>query len=136
MTTDIDDVVFFSRTASVEENLDRIGSSRHTRFPLIEDEPEKFVGIIYVPTIVDRIDDLRASSVTFDDLATPPITLSADTHVSDAIDDLQAAHQELALVEADGDIVGLLTATDALEELVGAFDDPLDTVDFVADRHR
>jgi len=30
----------FSRTASVEENLDRIGSSRHTRFPLIEDEPE------------------------------------------------------------------------------------------------
>lgn len=134
--TDIDDVVFLSRTASVEENLDRIGSSRHTRFPLIEDEPEKFVGIIYVPTIVDRIDDLRAGSVTFDDLATPPITLSADTHVSDAIDDLQAAHQELALVEADGDIVGLLTATDALEELVGAFDDPLDTVDFVADRHR
>jgi len=134
--TDIDDVVFLSRTASVEENLDRIGSSRHTRFPLIEDEPEKFVGIIYVPTIVDRIDDLRAGSVTFDDLATPPITLSADTHVSDAIDDLQAAHQELALVEADGDIVGLLTATDALEELVGAFDDPLDTVYFVADRHR
>jgi CBS domain containing-hemolysin-like protein len=134
--TDIDDVVFLSRTASVEENLDRIGSSRHTRFPLIEDEPEKFVGIIYVPTIVDRIDDLRAGSVTFDDLATPPITLSADTHVSDAIDDLQAAHQELALVEADGDIVGLLTATDALEELVGAFDDPLDTEDFVADRHR
>jgi len=89
--TDIDDVVFLSRTASVEENLDRIGSSRHTRFPLIEDEPEKFVGIIYVPTIVDRIDDLRAGSVTFDDLATPPITLSADTHVSDAIDDLQAA---------------------------------------------
>ncbi|WP_049891126.1 CNNM domain-containing protein [Natrinema versiforme] len=134
--TDIEDVVFLSRTASVEENLERIGSSPHTRFPLIDDEPEAFVGIVYVPTVVDRIDALRNGTVMFDDLATPPNTLVADMPVSDAIDEFQAAHQELALVEADGEIVGLLTATDALEELVGAFEDPLDTVDFVPDRHR
>ncbi|MFA9417512.1 CNNM domain-containing protein [Natrinema sp. HArc-T2] len=127
--TPVEDVVFLSTDASVEENIDRIGSSPHTRFPLIDGTPEAFVGIVYAPTVVDRIDELRAGDVTFEDLATPPMTLPAETHVSDAIDDLQAANQELALVEADGDIVGLLTATDALEALVGAFEDPLDVND-------
>ncbi|MDF9747090.1 CNNM domain-containing protein [Natrinema salsiterrestre] len=132
--TDIEDAVFLSTNASVDENLERIGSTPHTRFPLIEGTPAEFVGIVYVPTVVDRIDELRGGDVTFEDLATPPNTLPADTLISDAIDELQAAHQELALVADDGEIVGLLTATDALEELVGAFEDPLDTVDFVPDR--
>ncbi|WP_226483322.1 CNNM domain-containing protein [Natrinema amylolyticum] len=134
--TGIEDAVFLSTNASVEENLDRIGSTPHTRFPLIEDTPAEFVGIVYVPTVVDHIDELRNGEVTFEDLATPPNMLPADMLVSDAIDEFQAAHQELALVEDDGEIVGLLTATDALEELVGAFDDPLDTVDFVPNQTR
>ncbi|QFU83174.1 CNNM domain-containing protein [Natronorubrum aibiense] len=132
--TDVEDVTFLSTTASVEDNLDRIGSSPHTRFPLIDGEPEAFVGIVYVPTVVDCIDDLRDGTVTFEDLATPPMTLSADTPVSDAIDALQAEQQELTLVEDDGDVVGLLTVTDALEALVGAFEDPLETDDLLSER--
>ncbi|WP_265109861.1 CNNM domain-containing protein [Halosolutus halophilus] len=124
--TDVEDVRFLSTRTSVEENLDRIGSSPHTRFPLIDDVPEEFVGIVYVPTVVDRIDDLRSGAVTFEDLAKPPVTMAAETTISDAIDELQSEHQELALVDDDGEIVGLLTATDALEALVGEFEDPLD----------
>jgi CBS domain containing-hemolysin-like protein len=54
------------------------------------------------------------------------MTVSADTSVSDAIDRFQAERQELALVLADGEIVGLLTATDALEAVMGELEDPLD----------
>ncbi|WP_126664304.1 CNNM domain-containing protein [Haloterrigena salifodinae] len=131
--TAIEDVTFLSTSASVEENLDRIGLSPHTRFPLIDETPEAFVGIVYAPTVVDRIDDLRSGDVTFEEIATPPVTLPIDMHVSDAIDELQAAHQELALVEADGEVVGLVTATDALEALVGAFEDPLEGTDLPAE---
>ncbi|ELY72290.1 CNNM domain-containing protein [Natrinema pallidum] len=131
--TPVEDVTFLSTTASVEENVDRIGSSSHTRFPLIEGTLATFVGIVYAPTVVDRIDDLRTGDVSFADIATPPMTIPADMHVSDAIDELQAAQQELALVEADGDVVGLLTATDALEALVGDFDDPLDGTDILSE---
>jgi IMP dehydrogenase len=55
------------------------------------------------------------------------MTLSADTTVSDAFDQFQAQGQELALVIQDGEVVGLLTATDTLEAVMGQLEDPLDT---------
>lgn len=46
--------------------------------------------------------------------------------VSDIVDQFQAEHQELALVVDDGRVVGLVTATDALEAITGQIADPLD----------
>jgi CBS domain containing-hemolysin-like protein len=54
------------------------------------------------------------------------MTLPADEEVSDAVDWFQAENQELALVEDDGRIVGMLTATDAFEEVMGELEDPND----------
>jgi CBS domain containing-hemolysin-like protein len=126
--TDRAEIVFLSTTASVEENLDRIGGSPHTRFPLIGEDPSDFRGIVYVPAVVERIDDLRAGEVTFEGIAASPMRLSADTHISDAVDAFQERHQELALVYGNDDpaVVGLITATDALEAVMGEIEDPLD----------
>ena len=124
--TPVEAVTFLSTADSVAANVARIGGSPHTRFPLIGEEPADFRGIVYVPTVVDRIDDLRAGEVSFEDLAAPPMTLAADTSLSEAVDAFQDQHQELALVEADGEVVGLLTATDALEAVMGEIEDPLD----------
>jgi CBS domain containing-hemolysin-like protein len=126
--TDREDTVFLSTTVPVRENLDRIGASPHTRFPLIGDTPTDYRGIVYVPTVVDRFGDLERGEVTFEDIAAPPMTLPADTPVSDAVDLFQDEHQELALVADDTDetIVGLITATDALEAVMGEIEDPLD----------
>jgi CBS domain containing-hemolysin-like protein len=54
------------------------------------------------------------------------MTMSADTTVSDAIDRFQAERQELAVVLSDGNVVGLITATDAFENVMGELEDPLD----------
>ena len=126
--TDRADIVFLSTAAPVRENLDRIGASPHTRFPLIGDDPTEYEGIVYVPAVVDRIDELQRGEVTFRAIAAPPMTLRADTPVSDVIDRFQDEHQELALVSGDdeGDVVGLVTATDALEAVMGEIEDPLD----------
>jgi len=125
--TDRDGIVFLSTTASVAENLDRIGGSPHTRFPLIGDDPADFRGIVYVPTVVDRLDELRDGAVTFEDLAAPPMAIRDETSISDAVDQFQDEHQELALVlDESGEVVGLVTATDALEAVMGEIEDPLD----------
>ena len=126
--TDREDVVFLSTTATIDENLRRIGSSPHTRFPLIDGNPDAFRGIVYVPAVIDRIDQLRAGETTFAEIAAPPMTVSAETTISDAVDQFQAQHQELALVretETD-DIIGLITATDGFEAIMGELEDPLD----------
>jgi CBS domain containing-hemolysin-like protein len=122
---DAEDVVFLSTEDSMEENLHHMSSSPHTRYPLLGDGDD-FLGIVYVPVVLDRIDELRDGELGLEDITAPPMTLSADTTVSDAIDQFQDESQELALVRSDGEFVGLLTATDALETVMGEIEDPLD----------
>jgi CBS domain containing-hemolysin-like protein len=132
--TPTDDVVFLSTTVRAAENLDRIGNSPHTRFPLIGDDPTDFRGIIYVPRVVDRIDGIRRGDGTFEGIAAEPMTIREDVPISEAVDRFQAENQELALVtgvdgdgrDDDGDVVGLISATDALEAVMGEIEDPLD----------
>jgi CBS domain containing-hemolysin-like protein len=123
---DESDVMYLSTEATVEENLRRVSETPHTRYPLVGESADEFVGIVYVPSILDSIEDLKAGDVTFADISAPPMTVSADTSVSDTVDQFQAERQELALVLEDGDVQGLVTATDALETVMGELKDPLD----------
>src|SRR6056297_717752 len=121
------EIVALSTERSVTENLDRIHNTPHTRFPLVGDSLADFNGVVYAPSIIDHYDALQDGDATFADIAAPPMTVAADTSVSDAFDQFQAEEQELALVLQDGEIVGLVTATDALEAVMGDLEDPLDT---------
>jgi len=124
---DVDDVVFLSTNADPEENFDRMAGTPHVRFPLLaDDDPEQFEGIVYAPSIVDNVDALRSGEQSFADVAAPPMTVAADTTVSDAVDQFQTESQELALVMTEGEVVGLVTATDAFEAVMGELEDPLD----------
>ena len=126
VSTPADEIISLSTAASAEENLDRIRDTPHSRFPLVGEDPNDFEGIVYAPSIVSRFEELRDGDLTFEEIAAPPMTLSTDTSVSDAFDQFQAEGQELALVVEDGEIVGLITATDAMEAVMGQLEDPLD----------
>jgi IMP dehydrogenase len=119
----VDDVVYLSTEVGDEENVRRIQESPHTRYPLIGEEPEDFQGIVYAPALL-RSDEL--AEVDLEEAASPPMTIAGDTAVSDAIDMFQAEGHELALVMEKGEVVGLVTVTDAVEEVTGELEDPLD----------
>ena len=127
--TPADEIISLSTSASAEANLDRIRDTPHSRFPLVGDDLSDFEGIVYAPSIVSRYDELRDGDLTFADVAAPPMTVAADASVSNAFDQFQAESQELALVIEDGEVVGLLTATDAMEAVMGQLEDPLDADD-------
>jgi CBS domain containing-hemolysin-like protein len=122
---DRNDIVALSTTDAFETNMDRIDGTPHVRFPLIDGSLESFVGVVYAPTILHNYDALASGETTLRDLATPPMTVDAETTISDFIDQCQAENQELALVAEDG-IVGLVTATDAFEAITGELEDPMD----------
>ena len=122
-----DDIVALSTARSVDDNLARIRHTPHTRFPLVGDELSDFHGVVYAPSIIDHYDALQAGEKTFEDIAAPTMTVAAETSVSDAFDQFQAEDQELALVLQAGAVVGLVTATDTLEAVMGELEDPLDT---------
>jgi CBS domain containing-hemolysin-like protein len=121
-----EDIVALSTSDSVAENLERMETQPHSRYPLVGDELNDFRGVVYGPAVTIHRDDLESGEATFEDLSSPPMTLSPDTDINDAIDQFQAERQELALLIENGDVVGLVTITDALEEVIGEIRDPID----------
>ena len=118
-------IVALSINDDIEANLKLVEERPHTRFPLIDGELEEFVGIVYTPSLVREIDDLRNGDRDLRDIAAEPMTVPADIAVSEVIDQFQEETQELAFVCDDG-VVGLVTATDAFEAITGDLEDPFD----------
>jgi len=123
-----EEIAALRTTDDVAANFEVLEESPHTRFPLVGGSLEEFEGTVYVPVVMRHFDELRDGDRTFADLAAPPLTLSPETSISTALDEFQDANQELALV-VDGEVVGLLTATDAMEAITGELADPMDPVE-------
>jgi CBS domain containing-hemolysin-like protein len=124
-----ENIVALSTEVPIEENFGRMADQPHTRYPLVGEDLTEFEGIVYFPVLEGHREELESGDLTLQDVAAPPMTLSPDTTVSDAIDQFQTETQELALVVNDGDIVGMVTVTDLLESVMGDIEDPLDTDD-------
>lgn len=109
-------------------NLQKIRENpQFNRFPLFADaDEETAIGIVYVSAVLGEFDALRDGERTMEDIAASPLSIDADTPISEAIDIFQAENQELALVREDDRIVGLVTASDAFEAIAGELEDPLD----------
>ncbi|MFC7072690.1 hemolysin family protein [Halovenus rubra] len=121
-----EDIVSLSTADSPEANIQKLEDSPHTRYPLVGESLTDFEGIVYTPVLLRRRDELAAESLNFTEVAAPTMTLSPDTDVSDAIDQFQTEHQEIALVIEDGAVVGMVTITDLLETIMGDIEDPID----------
>ncbi|QLD89960.1 HlyC/CorC family transporter [Natronomonas salina] len=121
-----DDVVALSTADDAEENLRRMETHPHTRYPLVGEELTDFRGIVYSPVLAQYREELASGDIDFEELAAPPMTLSPDVDVSDAVDQFQAENQELALVIEDGEVVGMVTVTDLFEAVMGDIEDPID----------
>ncbi|MFW5955999.1 MAG: CNNM domain-containing protein [Halorhabdus sp.] len=123
---DVEDVVALSTAVDAAENVSRMDAHPHTRYPLIGAAWTDFEGIVYTPILLRHNEELLEGDLDFSALAAPPMTLSPDVDVSDAIDQFQAENQELALVIEDGEVVGMVTVTDLLESVMGDVEDPID----------
>ncbi len=122
-----EEVLVLSNAAGTDQTLQRIRENpQHVRYPLVGDGLDDLIGFVYAPTVLCNLDLLETGERTFADISTPPLYVDAELTISDLIDTFQHENQEIALVERDGDIVGLVTASDAFEAITGDLKDPLD----------
>lgn len=106
-----------------EKNREAILSTTFSRYPLMEGQPPRPVGVVHLKDLLykdtpwpDPV-DLRAIARKYY-LTTPEVPLE------DLLTELRKRRVHLALVQdGQGQVVGLITLEDILEQLVGAIED-------------
>ncbi len=104
-----------------------IAQSQHTRLPVYNDNIDQIVGILHLRQLANLIPEKidRASLMS---LLTDPYFVPEGTPLSMQLVQFQRKHQRIAVVVDEyGDVQGIVTLEDILEEIVGEFTtDPTD----------
>jgi Mg2+/Co2+ transporter CorB len=123
-TIDIDD--------PAQKVIDDVVKSQHTRIPLWKDEPDNIVGVLHTKDLLVALarNGWDATRLDLPSLATPPWFVPDTTSVTDQLNEFLKRKAQLALVVDEyGEVQGLITLEDILEEIVGQIADEHDVGD-------
>ena len=106
----------------IESIVRQLATSTHRRLPVYRDREGEVIGILHLRRILDP---LRAGTLTkaaIEALLVDPYFVPASTAVFAQLQYFQEAHENVALVVDEyGEVMGLVTLEDILEEIVGKF---------------
>jgi CBS domain containing-hemolysin-like protein len=123
------DVVFVERHKNLRQTMSLFLRSGFSRVPVIEDNLDHIVGVVYLKDLVRR--DFEAPDVEFtqrvDEVMREVYWVPESKPVDDLLREMQARRQHLAIVVDEyGGTAGLITIEDLLEEIVGEITDEYD----------
>jgi len=119
------EISFLSLEHTLEENLEHIRTSGHSRFALCEVGLDTIVGLIHAKDVLDVM--LRNETPDLRDLTREPLFVPDTMSLSNFLLELQANRQHCAVVlDEHGTTIGLAFREDALEEVVGPLGDEFD----------
>jgi len=124
------DVVWIERTKTVRQALALALRSGFSRLPVIGENVDDVVGVVYLKDLVRRSQnsgDQRGPRV--EELMRTPTFVPESKPVDELLRDMQAQRIHIAIVVDEyGGFAGLVTIEDILEEIVGEIADEHDTV--------
>ncbi len=125
------EIEFLTLGNSLEDNLERMRNSGHSRFALCEVGLDTIVGIVHAKDVLDAT--LAEGPTDLATLAREPLFVPDTMALSQFLRELQSSRQHCAVVvDEHGTAVGLAFREDALEEIVGPlgdeFDDEVQTI--------
>jgi len=129
--------VMVPRTRMIALNIDSprdalmqiVRENMYTRYPVYQDDRENIVGFIHCKDLFLH-DRIELPEFSLDEILRPPLYVPENKRASDLLREMQRKRMQMALVVDEyGDIVGLVTTEDLLEELVGEIEDEHDVGD-------
>ena len=117
------EIVGIDLDGDLDDILRLLTTSQHTRLPLYRDSVDQRVeGIIHIRNAIHLIAQNRLDKTTLAEIAQPPYFVPQGTPLNTQLLNFQRQKHRIALVVDEyGDILGLVTLEDILEEIVGEF---------------
>lgn len=129
------DVVAISVDMPPEEALRAVVDSPFTRYPVFRETLDDIVGILHVRDLFGAIHDLGIASVELESLVRPAYVVPETKDLAALLADFRREKQHLAIViDEYGDVEGIVTLEDLLEEIVGDIEDEFDLPDTSIER--
>jgi CBS domain containing-hemolysin-like protein len=98
-----------------------------SRIPVYENEPDNIVGVLYTKDLFRPLRGQDERVHALKDLVRPAYFVPETMKVSDLMREMQKRHVHMAIVADEyGDVAGLVTLEDVLEEIVGEITDEYD----------
>ena len=108
--------------APAEELIRHIATSYHTRLPVYRGELGELVGILHLRRAVSLLREGELDKRALEELLAAPYYVPAETPALAQLQYFQENRQRLALVVDEyGELQGLLTLEDIIEEIIGEF---------------
>ena len=118
-----------------EKIIDLALKSSHTRLPLWRGEREEIVGILHAKTLLRALRHAKGDVSKLDimKLATPPWFVPDTTTLKDQLNAFLKRKSHFAIVVDEyGEVMGLVTLEDIIEEIVGDITDEMDIASIAA----
>jgi Mg2+/Co2+ transporter CorB len=118
-----------------EQVVDAALKSSHTRLPLWRGEREEIVGILHAKTLLRGLHEARGDLSRLDimSLSTPPWFVPDATTLKDQLNAFLKRKAHFAIVVDEyGEVMGLVTLEDIIEEIVGDITDETDIASLAA----
>lgn len=110
-----------------EENIKKIIASGYSRIPFFQEKIDNIIGILYVKDLVKKILEKPVHGVELKDLLKPAHYIPNTQKINSLLRKFQKEKKQLAIVtDEHGDVDGLITIEDILEEIVGEISDEKD----------
>jgi putative hemolysin len=129
------DIVSVPMEASLDEVLEAMVESQHSRLPVWQEAPEHMVGVVFFKDMLriwhDRRVQLRAGRPAppfhVRRIMRKPLIVPETKALLQMLEEFRLRNSHMALiVDEFGTVTGLLTAEDVLEQIVGEIEDEFD----------
>ena len=120
-------VVFIEKEEKPQDFLPRVIKSGHSRFPILNPETDKIEGILLAKELLPFISSKNLNEFQLSRLIRPAVFVPESKKLNNLLDELKAGKNHMAVVlDEYGDITGIVTIEDVLEEIVGEIEDEHD----------
>jgi Mg2+/Co2+ transporter CorB len=122
-------VNMFNIEDEIDSILDFILSCKHSRIPVYKSNQDEVIGILHVKTLISLVrQSKQITQADIEAMLFKPMFISHNTNLKQQLFEFKKTRTHMAIVVNEyGEMIGILTLEDIIEEIVGNIEDEYDS---------